>query len=63
MLDDACVTNGVSVPPSRPNFDAELEFLYQYMSLSETNRIAIGHQFSDFFKECTFGGVDCLNET
>ena len=62
MSDDACGTCE-SCGQAPPNFEAELEFLYQYMSLSEKNRIAIGHQFSDFFKECTFGGVDCLNET
>ena len=63
MLEDACNDTYVQPGLTRPNFEAQLEFLYQYMSLSEMNRIAIGHQFSDFFKECTFGGADCLNET
>ena len=41
----------------------EWKFLQKFMSLNETLRQIIGHQFTDFVKECTFRGETCLNET
>ena len=40
---------------------AQYQFLALYMGLNERTRVAIGHQFDDFIKECTFLGSDCLN--
>ena len=45
------------------DFEAEAEFLNQYMSLNLANRMKIGHTFTDMIKECSFSGIDCLNET
>ena len=39
----------------------ELEFIDFYMTLNESVRLSIGHQFSNFIKKCTFSGSDCLN--
>ena len=45
-----------------PDFlTTEYEFLEYYMSLNESIRLMIGHQFSDFIMACTFSGSDCLN--
>ena len=41
----------------------EWQFLQKFMSLNDTLRQIIGHQFTDFVKECTFRGETCLNET
>ena len=41
--------------------DAEYEFLAIYMSLPESERKAIGHDFEGMFKSCIFEGVDCLD--
>ena len=39
----------------------EFMFLQNYMSLKESVRISIGHDFSSFIKICTFRGKNCLN--
>ena len=39
----------------------EAEFVMQYMTLSETIRKMIGHNFESFLKMCTFRGSDCLD--
>ena len=39
----------------------EAEFVMQYMTLSETIRKMIGHDFESFLKMCTFRGSDCLD--
>ena len=45
-----------------PDFlTTEYKFLEYYMSLNESIRLMIGHQFSDFIMACTFSGSDCLN--
>ena len=41
----------------------EINFLSNFMSLNEQERILIGHEFSSFIKACTFRGKDCLTET
>ena len=41
----------------------EYEFLSLYMSLNETIRLSIGHQYEDLLLSCTFRGVDCLKQT
>ena len=40
----------------------EWEFLRNFMTLNEQERILIGHDFKSFIKGCTFGGKDCRNE-
>ena len=40
----------------------EFNFLRNFMTLNEKERILIGHDFSSFIKRCTFRGKDCLNE-
>ena len=40
----------------------EMEFLRNFMTLNEKERILIGHNFNSFIKRCTFRGKDCLNE-
>ena len=42
--------------------EAENEFLSRYMSLPESLRLKIGHQFPSFVKYCTFRSRNCLNE-
>ena len=45
-----------------PDFlKTEYKFLDSYMTLNESVRLLIGHQFRDFIKKCTFSGSDCLN--
>ena len=40
-----------------------MEFLKNYMSLNEQERLLIGHRgFDSFIKGCTFRGADCLKE-
>ena len=39
----------------------EFSFLSYYMTLNESTRLMIGHQFDDFVKKCTFSGSNCLN--
>ena len=39
----------------------EFLFLQNYMSLNESARISIGHDFPSFMKNCTFRGNNCLN--
>ena len=41
----------------------EMEFLRNFMSLDESERILIGHDFKSFIKGCTFRGKNCLTET
>ena len=42
---------------------AEMEFLKNFMSLNEQERLLIGHHgFDSFIKGCTFRGADCLKE-
>ena len=41
----------------------EMNFFSNFMSLTEQERILIGHEFSSFIKACTFRGKDCLTET
>ena len=41
----------------------EMEFLRNFMSLEEKERILIGHDFYSFIKGCTFRGKNCLIET
>ena len=42
---------------------AEMEFLKNFMSLNEQERLLIGHHgFESFIKGCTFRGADCLKE-
>ena len=41
----------------------EMEFLRNFMSLDENERILIGHDFKSFIKGCTFRGKNCLTET
>jgi hypothetical protein len=40
----------------------EWEFLRNFMTLNEQERILIGHDFHSFVKGCTFRGKDCLDE-
>ena len=40
----------------------EMDFLRIFMSLTEEERILIGHDFTSFIKSCTFRGNDCLKE-
>ena len=49
-------------PGETPVFlESEYTFLAQFMTLNETLRRSIGHQFESFIKSCTFRGKDCLN--
>ena len=41
----------------------EMEFLRNFMTLEEKERILIGHDFNSFIKGCTFRGKNCLIET
>ena len=41
--------------------ESEYTFLAKFMTLNETMRRSIGHQFDSFIKSCTFRGKDCLN--
>ena len=41
--------------------ESEYTFLAKFMTLNETIRRSIGHQFESFIKSCTFRGKDCLN--
>ena len=41
--------------------ESEYSFLAEFMTLNETMRRLIGHQFESFIKSCTFRGKDCLN--
>ena len=41
--------------------ESEYDFLDPFMSLTETERRSIGHDFDSFIKSCTFRGKDCLN--
>ena len=53
---------GSNILRSQPaTVDAEYEFLAIYMSLPESERKAIGHDFEGMFKSCIFEGVDCLD--
>ena len=36
-----------------------LKFLNSYMTVSNENRIQIGHQLEDLIKSCNFGGLEC----
>ena len=48
---------------SVPSFlETEYMFLQLYMSISEEERILIGHSFVDMVKDCTFRGRDCKQE-
>ena len=48
---------------SVPSFlETEYMFLQLYMSISEEERILIGHSFVDMVKDCTFRGRDCNQE-
>ncbi len=38
----------------------EFEFLRNYMTLTDQERILIGHDFNSFIKGCTFRGKDCM---
>ena len=40
----------------------EFEFLRNFMTLNEKERILIGHDFGSFIKRCNFRGKDCLIE-
>ena len=40
----------------------EWEFLRNFMTLNEKERILIGHDFDSFIKGCTFRGKDCTDE-
>ena len=40
----------------------EWEFLRNFMTLNEQERILIGHDFKSFIKGCTFRGNDCGKE-
>ena len=42
--------------------ETEYQFLKVYMTIDEEERFAIGHQFEDMVKECTFRGRDCTQE-
>ena len=58
---------GANVPTSygtqTKTVAAEMEFLKNYMSLNEQERLLIGHHgFDSFIKGCTFRGADCLKE-
>ena len=44
-----------------PEVAKEYDFMMYYMILPLALRAAIGHQFSDLVKGCTFRGIDCLN--
>ena len=49
-------------PGDTPSYlETEYEFLAPFMSLTETERRSIGHDFDSFIKSCTFRGKDCLN--
>ena len=41
----------------------EMEFLRNFMTLNEDERMLIGHDFKSFIKGCTFRGKNCLSET
>ena len=47
--------------PTLSPLQREYIFLQNYMSLKESVRISIGHDFSSFIKNCTFRGKNCLN--
>ena len=49
-------------PGETPDYlESEYTFLAEFMTLNETMRRSIGHQFDSFIKSCTFRGKDCLN--
>ena len=49
-------------PGATPSYlEAEYQFLDFFMSLNESVRRSIGHDFPTFIKSCTFRGKDCLN--
>ena len=37
-------------------------FLFYYMTLNDQERIAIGHNLTSLFRDCSFAGTDCLND-
>ena len=40
----------------------EMEFLTNFMTLNEQERMLIGHDFKSLIKSCTFRGKDCLDK-
>ena len=40
----------------------EMEFLKIFMTLTEKERVLIGHDFKSFIKSCTFKGENCLDK-
>ena len=38
-------------------------FLVYYMTLNDSERRGIGHNFTSMVRSCSFAGRDCLNET
>ena len=40
----------------------EMEFLTNFMTLNEKERMLIGHDFKSLIKSCTFRGKDCLDK-
>ena len=40
----------------------EMKFLKNFMTMNEEERKLIGHDFTSFFKDCTFRGKNCLEE-
>ena len=41
----------------------EFEFLRNFMSLNDQERIIIGHDFDSFIQSCTFRGKNCMDST
>ena len=56
-------SSGMEPPPGETPSDllAEYQFLDFFMSLNESVRRTIGHDFISFIKSCTFRGKDCTN--
>ena len=49
-------------PGETPSYvESEYTFVSEYMSLQETTRRSIGHDFYSLIKSCTFRGKDCLH--
>ena len=60
-LDGARNHSGGPDGPTLSPLEREFIFLQNYMSLNESVRISIGHDFPSFMKNCTFRGKNCLN--
>ena len=58
--DDPDVVNYGVQPAAIAN---EMQFLSNYMTLHENERILIGHDFNSFIKSCNFRGKNCRTET